>query len=220
MADICKALILFQSLFIVLGLAVCLPQLAALSRFQPMRSLHFVYILMFLLAGGLTGQFVVKRCLWRWALLLIPVCGGMWFAQRQLFPSTSHIEWPWISNSNRWVQAFEWIRSSTPKDAYFAMDPETMNVPGEDQHGFRALAQRSRMADLVKDTGPASLMPELAVSWLEQIEAQRGMERFGPADFQRLKAGYGVDWVLLRGAPPAGFHCPYRQEPLAVCRID
>jgi hypothetical protein len=218
LADVCHALIAFQALFLVLALAVCLPALATLSRTQPMRSLHFVYILMFLFTGGLLGQFAIKRRIWLWALVFAPLCGGMWFAQRQLFPATSHLEWPWIESSNPWVRAFEWIRANTPKDAHFAMDPETMALPGEDQHGFRVIAQRSRMADLVKDSGPASLMPELAARWLEQVDAQRGIERFGPAEFQRLRAKYGVDWVVLSSGPPAGLECPCHRG-VFVCEI-
>jgi hypothetical protein len=38
-------------------------------------------------------------------------------------------------------------------DAYFALDPEHMRLPGEDQHGFRAIAEHSMLADRVKDSG-------------------------------------------------------------------
>ena len=220
MEAVCRALLLFQAVFLGLALVVCLPGLATLSRTQPMRSLHLVYILMFLFIGCLLGKFVLKRRAWRWAVLMVLLCGGMWSAQRQLFPATPHLEWPWVKSPNEWVQAFEWIRANTPKDALFALDPEHMNLPGEDQHGFRVLAQRSRLADAAKDSGPASLMPELAGEWIEQVNAQRGIESFQAADFRRLKAKYGVDWVLLHDAPPEGLACPYQQGSLFVCRIE
>ncbi|MFB3777176.1 MAG: DUF6798 domain-containing protein [Bryobacteraceae bacterium] len=214
-----RALVIFQAVFLVAGLAVCLPGLASLSRTQPMRSLHLVYILMFLLIGGLLGEYVLKRHAWRWALLLVPLSGGMWYAQRQLFPATPHLEWPWTDSPNPWVRVFRWIRTNTPKDALFALDPEYMSLPGEDHQGFRVLAQRSRLADAAKDSGPASLMPELAEEWLAQVEAQRGMSRFQAADFEGLKTRYGVSWVLLARASPQGLACPYQQGGLSVCRI-
>jgi len=38
----------------------------------------------------------------------------------------------------------------------------------DDQHGFRAIAERSRLADAVKDSGAATMFPETtaAVDWL------------------------------------------------------
>ncbi|HSW48787.1 MAG TPA: DUF6798 domain-containing protein [Bryobacteraceae bacterium] len=215
-----RALVIFQAIFLAAGLTVCLPGLASLSRTQPMRSLHFVYILMFLFIGGLLGEQVLKRHAWRWALLLVPLCGGMWYAQRQLFPATPHLEWPWMESPNPWVRAFQWIRTNTPKDALFALDPDYMSLPGEDHQGFRVLAQRSRLADAAKDSGPASLMPELAEEWVAQVEAQRDMARFQASDFQMLSDKYGVSWVLLRHAPPQGLACPYQQDGLSVCRIE
>ena len=52
---------------------------------------------------------------------------------------------------NAWLQAFAWIRQNTPVDGLFALDPHYMTLPGEDYHGFRALAERSVLADYEKD---------------------------------------------------------------------
>ena len=41
----------------------------------------------------------------------------------------------------------------------FALDPRYMALPGEDQHGFRVIAQRSALADAVKDSGAATMFP-------------------------------------------------------------
>src|ERR1019366_3405227 len=63
---------------------------------------------------------------------------------------------------NSWVEAFEWIRSHTPQDAYFALDPDSTRLPGEDDHGFRAISQRSMVADNWTDSGVVSMFPALA----------------------------------------------------------
>ena len=72
-------------------------------------------------------------------------------AQRTLFPASAHLEWPGAFPQNRWAQSFLWIRENTPVDAIFALDPSHKNIPGEDTEGFRALAQRSMLADPAVD---------------------------------------------------------------------
>ena len=93
-----------------------------------MRSLHLIYLLLFVISGGLLAEHVLKTKLWRW-LVFVPLCAGMFYAQRQLFPATPHLEWPGRQAGNHqagnpWVQAFLWIQDHTPVDAYFALDPE------------------------------------------------------------------------------------------------
>jgi hypothetical protein len=103
-------------------------------------------------------------------------------------------------------------------DAYFALDPQHMGMPGEDQHGFRAIAQRSMLADALKDSGAASMFPQLAPVWQRQVEAEKGWSNFQLSDFQRLKRQFGVNWVVLEH-PVAGMNCPYANASLQVCRI-
>jgi len=45
-----------------------------------------------------------------------------------------------------------------PVDAYFALDPDYMAAPGEDYHSFRALAERSQLADNIKDASMVTLV--------------------------------------------------------------
>src|SRR6266849_6381327 len=173
--------------------------------------------------GGLLGQYVLQRRVWRWLLLFVPLSFGMYFAQLQVFPASAHIEWPWAQPRNPWAQAFEWIRGNTPVDALFALDPRHMELPGEDENGFRARAQRSMLADLVKDKGAASMFPPLSVLWAEQIADQKNFERFAKDDFERLRQKYGVSWVVVEqpGPPengPAGLKCPYENWAVRVCR--
>jgi hypothetical protein len=149
----------------------------------------------------------------------------MYSAQRQLFPASAHVEWPWAQPRNRWAQAFEWIRGNTPVDALFALDPKHMELPGEDENGFRARAERSMLADLVKDKGACSMFPQLSVKWLEQVEDQKNWKQLGKADFERLRQKYGVSWVVLAQPGPAehgppGMECPYENSAVRVCRVN
>ena len=41
------------------------------------------------------------------------------------------------------------------------MDPNYLAAPGEDYHSFRALAERSQLADAIKDTAVVTKVPEL-----------------------------------------------------------
>ena len=118
------------------------------------------------------------------------------------------------------MQAFNWIRLNTPTDALFAIDPHYEEVPGEDQHGFRALA------DYEKDSGMAARVPTMAPRWLKEVTALNGWRNFGTTDFQRLKNAFGVTWVVLshedaasQGAPSDAMTCPYENEVVKVCRL-
>jgi hypothetical protein len=219
---LCRALILFQLLFFVISLVLCLPFLANFAELQTMRSLHLLYVLLFVFSGGLLVEFFLKKKVWRWVAVFLPLSTGMLYAQLQLFPATAHIEWPGATSRNQWGTAFQWIRSNTPEDAYFVLDPEYMKSVGEDVHGFRAVAERSSLADNVKDSGAVSMFPALAEKWQQQVQALHNWKDFQIADLQKLHQDFGVDWVLLNQANSyagAGLICPYNSENLRVCRI-
>jgi hypothetical protein len=217
---LCRALLGFGVFFLAISLMISIPPgMARFAELQPMRYLHLLYILMFVFAGGSLAQFVLKDKLWRWLLLFVPLCVGMAFAQRQLFPATPHIEWPGASPKNEWVKAFVWTRQHTPLDAYFALNPDHMNMAGEDQHGFRAIAERSMLADRIKDSGAVTMFPALATTWQRQVLAQNGWPSFQAGDFRTLKQEFGVDWVVLE-RPVTGMDCPYKGRAVAVCRVE
>jgi len=195
------------------------PRFEALARLQPMRSLYLLYILMFLFGGGLLGQYVLKNRMWRWLVLFVPLCTGMFVAQRTLFPVSAHIEWPWSTPRNGWVQAFEWVQQNTPVNSVFALGTDYMELPSAEQQGFRAVAERSRLAD-ERDAGAASMFPTLAEEWLRQSQAQRGWENFSRVDFERLHAQYGVTWVIIQASDPQDIECPYENDAVKVCRLD
>ena len=216
----CRALFFFGIIFLAAGVVIAIPaSLESVARLQPMRSLFLIYLLFFLFGGALLGQYVLKRHVWRWAALFLPVCAAMHIPQRLLFPGSAHDEWPWAKPRNPWVQAFDWIRGNTPQDAIFALDPFYMHIKGEDENGFRAVAQRSRLADAVKDSGVVSMFPQLAEEWQKQVDAQSHWNQFQLSDFLRLRNEYGVTWVVLQQPGISGVACPYENLAVKVCRL-
>ena len=204
------------------------PSLERLRPFEPMRYLHLLYLLFFLIAGGLLGSYIVSRKAYLWLLLFLPLSAGMFYAQRQMYPASAHLELPGVAPENPWLQAFAWIRQNTSVDSLFALDPHYVKLPGEDYHGFRALAERSVLADYDKDGGMAARVPRLAPRWLKEVNAQSDWQNFKAADFQRLKRDFGVTWVLVQRdeanrttQDPAekGMMCPYHNHQLEVCRL-
>ena len=193
--------------------------LVRLTPLQPMRFLHLIYVFMALIGGCLIGKYLLKTSVWRWAVFLLVACGGMFISQRALYASSPHLELPWMSPGNPWLQAFDWIRNNTPRDAYFALDPYYLEAPGEDEHGFRALAERSELADAVKDTAVVTQVPQLGPVWSRQVHAAEGWSHFQLADFERLKVEFGVDWALVAYPAPAGLDCRWHNASLSVCRI-
>jgi hypothetical protein len=219
LARLCRALVIYGTIYFVAALIVDFPaRFESLARLQPLRSLHLLYMLLFLVMGGFAGEYVLKNRLWRWLALFVPLAAGMFFAQRELFPQSAHIEWPGVAAKNPWAQAFVWVREHTPVDAMFALDPRFMQLPGEDAVGFRCLAERSRLADQTKDSGAVSMFPPLAEEWWAQVQAQSPWESFQLGDFERLKDKYGVNWVVIQ-RPVPGIECAYDNGAVRVCQL-
>ena len=214
-----QAMIPFLLLAFTASLVLSVPRFEALARLQPLRCFALGYMVLIVAGGGLLGQHLLKNHAWRWLVLFVPLSLGMYWAQRQLFPASAHIEWPGVAPRNPWAQAFDWIRDNTPTDALFALDPQHMDLPGEDEIGFRARAQRSMLADAVKDKGATTMFPPLAVKWLEQVDDQKNWKQFQKEDFERLRQKYGVNWVVVQQPGPPGLECPYENAAVRVCRI-
>ncbi len=217
---LCRAMIVLDVLSLIGSVILSSSErFESLARIQPLRSLHLLYILMFLFAGCYLGEYVLKGFVWRWLVLFVPLCGGMYLAQRALFPASPQVEWPWVAQKNPWAQAFVWVRENTPKDAFFALDPYHMAIEGEDAIGFRALAERSMLADAVKDSGAVTMFPPMADEWLRQVNAQKDWKHFQLADFERLRAEFGVNWVVLQQPGVPGLVCPYQNKAVLVCPL-
>jgi len=199
------------------------PALVRLLPLQPMRFLHLIYVFLVLIAGGLLGELLLFRKPLRWAVAFVPLALIMGYTMSVEYPATPHLELPGISDgahsSNPWVQAFAWTSANTPTGAYFALDPYYMQLPGEDYHSFRALAQRSVLADAVKDSAVAMQVPRLAPLWQQQVAAAQNWQSLQPADFARLHRDFGVTWTILPATSTLPFHCPYQNAVVKVCQI-
>jgi hypothetical protein len=188
-------------------------------RLQPMRSFQLIYIVMFLLLGGLAGEYLLREKIWRWLLLFIPISIGMYCVDRSLYPTSQHLELPGRAAGNAWVQAFQWARDNTPQDAIFALPPRYMLVPGEDTHGFRAIAERSMIADQIKDSGVASVFPQMAREWEREQQLTQGWENYTAPDFRALATRSPVTWVVVRPRQARGLDCPFQNAAVSVCRL-
>jgi hypothetical protein len=220
LARFAAAVLIYGVIQQVLAMAMIWPSaLVRLTPLQPMRFLHLLYFLMVMMAGCLLGKFALKRSAWRWAVFLLVANGSMFAWQRVEFAASPHLELPGRQSGNAWLQAFAWVRTNTPENAYFALDPHYTEAPGEDYHSFLALAERSQLADAVKDAAVATMVPELGPVWARQVEAAAGWRNFKLADFERLKAEFGVNWVLVNYPQPGGLACPWHNNQLAVCQI-
>jgi len=218
---LCSAFLVYESICIAVAVILSSsPRFETVARIQPMRSLFLLYMVMIILGGGFAAEYLLKNRTWRWLALFLPLCAGMFYAQRQLFTASAHIEWPGVTPQNPWVQAFLWVRDNTPVDAVFALDPAHMTLPGEDYNGFRAIAQRSRLADAAKDGGAVTMFPSLAEEWLRQVQAQSDLKNFQAQDFSRLQSAYGVNWVVLQQPGSEDMSCPYQNQAVKVCRLN
>jgi hypothetical protein len=190
------------------------------ARIQPMRSFHPIYVILFLLLGALLGEYVLRDRWWRYAACLGALAGTMLAIEVTTYPLSPHVEWPGAGYPSGWLSAFLWIRSHTPKNAVFAIDPNYMLRRGVDLHGFRALAERSVLADNVKDSGAVSVFPALGADWERQTGALKGWDRFGPRDFETLRATWGIEWIVLAKSHSAnGLRCVFQNDDVQVCRI-
>ncbi len=190
------------------------------ARLQPLRVFHIVYLVMVLLLGAKLGE-ALKWRLWRWSGATALLAGIMFFGARNSFPDSPHLELPGTVARNPWVEAFVWIRDHTPRDAVFALDPDYINSPQEDAQCFRAIAERSALADYSKDGGEASIAPDLTEEWVAGQRGQQGLNAAGTTDDSRLAAltPLGVTWVVLNAPTPTDLDCPYSNSAVKVCRL-
>ena len=196
------------------------PSLDMFARLQPLRTFHLITLVLVLLLSGVVGEYLAKDRPWVTAALALPLAAGMFYVAHATYPNSPQIELPSQASTNGWVNTLLWVRNNTPQDAVFAVDSRYFMDPEADVHGFRAVAERSALADYFKDGGVVSLFPGLAGEWKQMSNATYGLNHFQAADFRRLKAEYSaVSWTVIKGAAPAGMQCPYQQRGYAVCQI-
>ena len=195
-----------------------------LTRLQPLRSFHMIYLMGVILIGGsLGGVFFASshglRSRWM-AFALLSVVGAIFFlAQRAAYPLSAHVELPGSVPRNPWQQAFLWIRANTPQDAVFAANPHLVFVEGEDAQGFRATTERSLLAD-DKDQGVVVVFPYLAREWARERNPQAGLDELTDSQRRARVRPLGASWIMLSRSAATAFDCPYRNAVAQVCRLD
>jgi len=220
-AKLSFAMLPFGLLSIVVAMVISFtPDLDTFVRLQPLRTFHLITIVFVVLIAGVFGEYVAKNRAWATGVLVMALAVGMFVVARATYPNSAQVELPSRTSSNGWVRTLLWIRNNTPADAVFAVDSRYLHDDDTDEHGFRAIAERSALADYYKDSGAASLFPQLAQEWKQMSAATYGLNHFNAADFSRLKGEYApVSWTVIHGNAPLGLACPYQDSGYAVCRI-
>jgi hypothetical protein len=98
-----------------------------------------------------------------------------------------------------------------------------MELRGEDEHGFRGLAERGQLAEATKDRAVARNLPALAYAWRAQVHGQQGIDDFDLSRLRDLRRRFGATWLLLqrnagRAAALPELDCPYENSAVRVCR--
>jgi hypothetical protein len=190
------------------------------ARLQPLRSFHLITLVFVLLFAGVLGEYLGNNRSWAIAALSISLGAGMFIVSRQTYPNSPQIEFPSKTSSNPWVNALLWVRQNTPTNAVFAVDSRYFKDELSDVHGFRAVSERSELADYHKDGGVVSLFPDLADEWKQMSNATYGLNHFSIAQFKNLKEEYPmVSWTVIHGSAPMGMDCPYQQRGYSVCHM-
>jgi hypothetical protein len=182
-----------------------------------------IYFVGMILLGGSLGSVLFApshglRTRWMGVALLAVTAAIFFLAQRSSYPFSAHVELPGSAPKNAWEQAFLWIRSNTPKNAVFAANPGLVYIEGEDAQGFRAIAERSLLAD-DKDEGVVVVFPYLADTWARQRNPQRGLDQMTDAERRAHLQPLGADWIMLSRSAATDFDCPYRNPVAQVCHL-
>jgi hypothetical protein len=196
------------------------PAFEMFARLQPLRTFHLITLVFVIFTAGVFGEYAGRDRAWVAPALAIPLALGMFCVDRMNYPNSPHIEFPGRTSTNPWINTLLWIRQNTPTNAVFALDSRYFVKPPVDEHGFRAISERSALADYHKDGGVVCLFPSLADEWKQMSNATYGLDHFSVAEFRWLKQEYpAVSWVVIRGRAPEGMNCPHRQDPYSVCQM-
>ena len=199
-------------------------QVFGVSHLQPLRVFQLIYFTLLIGLGAGLARIVLRTIWWRWAAavlcLSVPVMIPGWF----VFPHSAHIERPMANSSdtmaNRWMEAFRWIQRNTPVDALFAVDANYISDPNEDAQSFRAIAERSVLADYSKDGGEAAVNPALSDDWAHGVEAQQSLSTESDADRYSKLRGLGVTWIVLSSGARTLMQCPHDNGTVKVCKLS
>jgi hypothetical protein len=197
-----------------------------LARLQPLRIFHTIYVLLFILLGGILAEKLSGWSTRRFILatVLCASAGLMLFVERQTFPASAHLEMPWRAPRNQWQQAFLWARANTPQSAVFALDANYITREGEDAQNFRAVSERNSISDYSKDGGSSAIFPQLAPAWQDGQERSTGLSQISDKERVARLTPAGVSWIVLQqryqqGAAQTHLPCPYRNSAVIVCEL-
>jgi hypothetical protein len=215
------ALIPFGLISIFAGVVIASThKLDMYARLQPLRCFHLITLVFMLFFAGVLGEYAARGRVWTIPVVCLPLAAGMAYAAHETYPYSPRIEWPGRTTSpNAWVNTLLWIRQNTPREAIFAVDSRYFKEPDVDVHGFRAISERSALADYYKDGGVVAIFPKLADEWKQMTNATYGLNHFTAQDFRRLAHEYPVTWTVIHGPAPREMDCPYQQNGYDVCKI-
>ena len=192
----------------------------AVARLQPLRAFQLIYVVMVVAIGGFLGERVLRQSLWRWSVMFVSVGAIFLFVQRQTFPHSAHIEFPWSAPVNGWEQGFEWIRDHTPKDAVFALDFNYITSTGEDSQNFSAIAERIALPDYAKDGGIAAIAPSLTKEWVDGEKAQKNLNTESDSERVLQLRSTPAEWIVLSHSAKTAFPCVYSNSAMKVCQVE
>jgi hypothetical protein len=180
-----------------------------------------LYLVGVLLLGAWLSNVLWYRRGTRWVIfaLLAIAAGGLFAAQRAAYPNSAQVEWPGTRPRNAWAQAYLWVRQNTPPNAVFAADPDLISNPGVDMQGFRAMAERSILANNKDEGVVVAVDPSLADTWLAQRNAQLNLADLSDQQRTERLQPFGVTWLLLTASARTSFPCPYQNAAVKVCRM-
>jgi hypothetical protein len=184
---------------------------------QILRSFHVIYATGLILLAGLLSTLAQRSRLAVAAIFSI-IFVIMFAAQRAQWPGSAHIDWPGAQPANPFQQSYLWIRTHTPVNAVFALDPQFVYQPGENEQGFRAIAERDHLAD-DKDAGVVAVQPRLANRWAAQRNATVNINRESDAARRAALAPVGATWLLLPPTAETALPCPWRNSAIQICQL-
>jgi hypothetical protein len=185
---------------------------------QVLRSFHILYSVGVVLCAAPLAALATRSRVAAAAVVLV-ICAAMFAAQRASWPGSQSIEWPGRQPSNPYHQAFLWIRGNTPRDAIFAFNPQLVYETGEDEQGFRAIAERDHLAD-DKDAGVVAVVPSLADRWAAQRNTENALDTMTDEQRRTALTSRGATWLLLPPTAQTNFPCPWLNSVAKVCRMS
>jgi len=113
--------------------------------------------------------------------------------QRAEFSGVAHLELPGMQPANPWLQAFAMDQDQYAGERVFRASTHIIwRRATRTSTALGALAERSQLADAVKDNAVVTEVPELGPAWASQVAAAEGWRQFTKGRFRAAEGGFGV----------------------------